>query len=114
MYTIYKIKVAVPNRRQPSGLFSKFPQVSPYIYIYIYIYNGNETAVHYKMLQDTTLAMLALKHDKNKRNGFKQSKDRVTLFLCTNQKGNHKLFSLQKQLHKQIHFHGRLFVHMRI
>jgi hypothetical protein len=52
------------------------------------IYNADETALYYKMLQEKTLA---LKTDKHKHEGFKQSKDRVTLLLCANQPGNHKL-----------------------
>ena len=43
---------------------------------------------------------LALKTD-NKHYGFRQNKDHVTLLPCTNQKGNYKLFSLQKQIHKK-------------
>ena len=46
--------------------------------------------------------------------GFKQSNDQVTLLLCTNQMRDHKLFSLQKQIHKQMHFHWRLFVHTHL
>ena len=58
------------------------------------------------MLQDPTLA---LKTDNHKHEGFKQSKDGVTLLLC--QTGNCKLFSLQKHIYKQIHLYGHLFVH---
>jgi hypothetical protein len=52
------------------------------------IYNADETALYYRMLQDRTLSV---KTDVHKHEGFKQSKERVTLLLCTNQTGSHKL-----------------------
>ena len=67
--------------------------------------------LYYKMLQDKTQV---LKTDKHKYKEFKYSKKHVALLLCTNQTGNHKLFSLQKQIHKQIHFHRCLIVHMHL
>ena len=52
------------------------------------IYNADETALYYRMLQDKTLSV---KTDVHKHDGFKQSKDRVTLLLCSNKTGTHKL-----------------------
>ena len=55
------------------------------------VYNCDETGLYYKMLPDKTLAQ---KSDDKKTLGFKQSKDRVTVLLCCNKTGNHKLMPL--------------------
>ena len=53
--------------------------------------NADEATLYYKMLQD-----------------------RITLLLYTNQMGSLKIFSLQKQISKQKHLQGSLFVHMHL
>ena len=55
------------------------------------IYNCDETGLYYKMLPDKTLAA---KSDENKTLGFKQYKDRITVLLCCNKTGSHKLAPL--------------------
>ena len=60
------------------------------------IYNANETALCLRILKGKTLSM---KSDIQKHGGFKQSKDQVTLLLCTNKRGSHKL----KPLHLEVH-----------
>ncbi|XP_060577429.1 jerky protein homolog-like [Ruditapes philippinarum] len=55
------------------------------------IYNCDETALYFKMLPDKTLAC---KTDTQKTLGFKQAKDRVTVLLCCNKAGTHKLAPL--------------------
>ena len=52
------------------------------------IYNCDETALYYKILPDRTLAT---KNDTEKRKGHKLIKDRLTILLCTNWAGTHKL-----------------------
>ncbi|XP_053373996.1 jerky protein homolog-like [Mercenaria mercenaria] len=55
------------------------------------IYNCDETALYFKMLPDKTLAC---KSDQQKTLGFKQVKDRITVLLCCNMAGTHKLAPL--------------------
>lgn len=52
------------------------------------IYNCDETGLYYKMLPDKTLAT---RNDDQRTLGFKQSKDRLTVLLCCNKSGSHKL-----------------------
>ena len=63
--------------------------------------------LYYKMLQDKTLV---LKTDNHKNKDFKQSKDHVTLLLCTNQMGNHKLIFITKADKQTNIFYGCLFM----
>jgi hypothetical protein len=51
------------------------------------IYNCDETALYYRLLPNKTLD---IKKQGNK-SGLKTNKDRITLLLCTNKTGNHKL-----------------------
>ena len=52
------------------------------------IYNADETGLYFKMLPDRTLAK---RTDEQKTLGFNQAKNRVTILLCTNSTGTHKL-----------------------
>lgn len=52
------------------------------------IYNADETGLTYKIQPDRTLAF---KGDTKAKEGFKQLKDRLTLLLCCNWEGDHKL-----------------------
>ena len=52
------------------------------------IYNADETGLYYRMLPSSTLAQQS---DTQASTGFKQSKERLTLLLCTNWEGSHKL-----------------------
>ena len=55
------------------------------------IYNADKTRLYYRMLPDRTLAQ---KEDTRKSEGYKLAKDRITLLLCTNKSGEHKLTPL--------------------
>ena len=55
------------------------------------VYNCDETAMFYKMLPEKTLAE---KKDKRSTEGYKRIKDRLTLLLCVNKTGSHKLTPL--------------------
>ena len=50
------------------------------------IYNVDETGIYYKALRNKTLCLA-----KEKISGFKENKDRLTLLLCSNMTGSHKL-----------------------
>jgi transposase-like protein len=52
------------------------------------IYNCDETGLSFKIQPDRTLAF---KDDKTAKEGFKVNKDKVTLLLCCNWEGDHKL-----------------------
>lgn len=52
------------------------------------VYNADETALYYRLLPDKTLAS---KTDNHKTEGYKQSKDRLTLLFAVNSTGSHKL-----------------------
>ena len=52
------------------------------------IYNADETGLYYKMLPDRTLAT---RSDNTKTLGFKQAKNRLTVLVCSNSTGTHKL-----------------------
>ena len=52
------------------------------------VYNVDETALYFKMLPEKSLSV---KNDTNKTAGFKQLKNRLTLMLCANRTGTHKL-----------------------
>lgn len=49
------------------------------------LYNCDETGLNYKMLLSKTLA------DKDEKSAYKRSKEGVTVLLCANQSGAHKL-----------------------
>jgi hypothetical protein len=55
------------------------------------IYNCDETGLFHKMMPNKTLAS---KTDEQRKLGFKQCKDRVTIFLAVNKTGDHKLMPL--------------------
>lgn len=49
------------------------------------LYNCDETGLNYKMIPSKTLA------DKDEKSAYKRSKEGVTVLLCANQSGAHKL-----------------------
>ncbi|XP_052242038.1 jerky protein homolog-like [Dreissena polymorpha] len=92
-HDIHEVRIRGEQRSADETAAAEYPPILKKIidegqYTPEQIYNADETGLYFKMLPDRTLAK---RSDEQKTLGFKQAKNRLTILLCTNSTGTHKL-----------------------